>query len=132
MNEQESDANRIEIYALRLKERAVRDMDSAYIRFAELVSPEVADQWRDGLQNAIAGLAYNPRRHSLAPENFQREVRQIVYRRSGSKVAYRILFTITGELEGSQDAPTVTILHVRHASSRPMTRTQSRQIESEE
>ncbi|MBC7529371.1 MAG: type II toxin-antitoxin system RelE/ParE family toxin [Chthonomonadaceae bacterium] len=110
----------------------MRDIESAYVRFADLVSAEVADKWRDGIQETIAGLAYNPRRYPRAPENFQREVRQIVYRRAGSKVAYRILFIVTGESEDSSDAPTVTILHVRHASSRPVTRTQARQIETEE
>ena len=114
------------------QERAVRDINIAYVRFAELTTPDIADAWRNGLKEAIAGLATNPRRYPLVPERFRRKVRHIVYRRQGSKTAYRILFTITGEEEASQDAPTVTILHVRHAASRPISRTQAREIEAQE
>lgn len=132
MNEPDAHSEQPRIYALRLQERAVRDINIAYVRFAELVSADIADEWRVGIQEAIAGLATNPRRYPRVPERFQREVRHALYRRPGSRTAYRILFTITGEEEGSQDAPTVTILHVRHASSRPITRTQARQIEAQE
>ena len=119
-------------YALRLHERAVRDINAAFVRFSELGSFDVADQWRDELREAISSLATNPRRCPLAPERFRREVRQLVYRRRGSRTAYRILFTITGEQAESEDAPTVTILHIRHASARPIPRSRTREIEADE
>lgn len=119
-------------YVIRLRERAVRDINTAYVRFAEVVSEAVANEWRDGLTEAIAGLAISPRRYPLAPERFRREVRQFLYRRSGSQVAYRVLFTILGEEAQSPDPPTVIILHVRHASARSVTRRQAREIETEE
>ena len=78
-----------------------------------------------GLKETIAGLSTRPRRYSVVPERFRREVRHALYHRPGSQSVYRILFTITGEQESSEDAPTVTILHVRHASSRPITGTLS-------
>lgn len=119
-------------YALRFTERARRDLDIATAHFAQAASPEIAVAWREGIYEAIASLATFSRRCPRAPERFRREVRQLIYRRPGSRVAYRILFTISGEEEGSLEAPTVTIFHVRHASARPITRTQAREIESEE
>ena len=119
-------------YVLRLRERAVRDITAAYVRFAEVVSVAIADEWRDGLMDTIAGLATLPRRYPVAPERFRGEVRQLRYQRPGSQVAYRVLFTITGEQAQSPDPPAVIILHVRHATTRRMTRTQIREIESAE
>ena len=98
----------------------------------ELVSLKAADNWRDGLKTTIAGLATNPRRYPLTSERFRREVRQVLYRRGGSKTTYRVLYTITSEENQAPEPPTVTILHVRHAAMRPITRAEARQLESME
>jgi plasmid stabilization system protein ParE len=119
-------------YALRFTERAQRDLDAATIHFAETASPEVAVAWREGLYKALESLATFPRRCSPAPERFRREIRQMLYRRTGSQTTYRILFGFAGEEETSPDAPTVIILHIRHASARPITHTQARTIEVEQ
>lgn len=118
-------------YALRFQERALRDIDAAFVRLAELTSDEIADEWRDGLREAIAGLAASPRRHPLAPERFRREVRHLLYQRPGSRVTYRVLFTVTGEEEGASEGPTVTILHLRHGAAKPLTRAEARQVEGQ-
>lgn len=129
MTLQNADNQEPAVYALRLQELAVRNITAAYVRMAELVSPEIADEWRDGLLRDIAGLATYPRRHPLVAEKFKREVRHFVYSRPKSQTAYRVLFTITGEQQSSFDPPTVTILHVRHGATRPITRVEARQIE---
>lgn len=117
------------LFAIRLTERAQRNIDAATVRFAETVSPEVAIEWRDGLYQVLASLAIFPRRYPTPPETFGREVRQLVYRRSGSAAAYRIFFAITGENPGTADAPTVTVLHLRHAASKTLTRGEIRDME---
>ncbi len=119
-------------YALRVTQRAQRDLDAATVYFAETASPEIAVMWREGIYAELASLATFPRRCPRVPEQFHREVRQLLYRRSGSQTAYRILFAIAGEEETSPDAPTVIILHVRHTAARPITRTQVRIIEAEQ
>ena len=132
MSKQDDDEKKPVIYALRLQERAIRDINIAFVRFAETVDPDIARQWRKGVREAISGLSANPRRYPLVPEKFQGEVRHILYRRTGSSSAYRIVFSITGEEADSDDAPTVSIIHVRHAAARPMTRKEARQIESQQ
>jgi plasmid stabilization system protein ParE len=132
MNRSDPDPTELVTYALRLREHALRDINTAYVRFAEEVSEAIANEWRDGLMKAIGELATLPRRCSLALERFRREVRQLLYQRPGSQVKYRILFTITGTQEALPEPPTVTVIHVRHASTRPITRTQVREIEAEE
>ena len=132
MNRSNSEPDEPTTYALRLREYALRDINAAYVRFAEEVSEAVANEWRDGLMKAIGELGTMPRRCPVVPEHFRREVRQLLYQRPGSQVKYRILFTITGEQEFSPEPPTVTVLHVRHASARPITRTQIREIEAQE
>ena len=119
-------------YVVRLRERAVRDINAAYVRMAEEVSDAIADQWREGLYEALATLATMPRRCPLVPERFRGEVRQRLYQRSGGQAKYRILFMITGEEISSLEPPTVEVIHVRHASARPITRTQAREIEAAE
>ena len=132
MNRPHSEPDEPTVYALRLREYAVRDINAAYVRFAEEVSEAVANEWHDGLMKAISELATMPRRCPVVPERFHREMRQLLYQRPGSQVKHRILFTITGEQEVSPEPPTVTVFHVRHASARPITRTQIREIEAQE
>ncbi len=132
MSGQDNGETEYRVYAIRLQERAIRDVTAAYVRMEELVSLKSADDWRDGLKISIAGLATSPRRYPLAPERFHREVRQILYRRGGSKTTYRILYNIALEETQAPEPPTVTVIHVRHAAMRPITRAQARQIESKE
>ena len=119
-------------YAVRLTERAQRDIDEATLHFADTASEQIAVAWREGFYEAIAALATLPRAYPLVPERFRGEVRQMPYRRTGNATAYRVLFTITGEEPNALDAPTVNILHVRHAAARPLTRTQIRAIEAQQ
>ena len=67
-------------------------------------APVVADDWIDGLLEAIESLGSFPRRCSLAPENSDHpeEIRQLIYS------SHRILFAI-----GKQR---VHVLHIRHCS----------------
>jgi plasmid stabilization system protein ParE len=115
------------IYALRFTDRARTDIDAAHARFVALAGQVVADAWKDGLFEAVASLSTMPRR-ALASEQrrFRHEVRQLIYRRPGSDVAYRVLFTIVEEAE---DAPFVRIVHVRHGAQRPISRAEAREIE---
>lgn len=115
-------------HALRFSRRALADIDAAHARFVEMVDQEVADDWKDGLLDAIARLATTPGRQ-IIPEarRFQQEVRQIIYRRSGSRVAYRVLFTVQAS---SPDGPIVHIVTVRHGAARPITRAEARAIKS--
>ena len=53
----------------------------------------------------------------------------MLYRRTAGGPAYRVLFVLR---ENSDDAPTVTIIHVRHAAHKPMTRKEAREIEASE
>ncbi len=117
------------VYALRFSRRALADIDAAHARFVELAEQSVADEWKDGLFDAIARLATVPGR-ALIPEaaRFRQEVRQIIYRRPGSRVAYRVLFTV--QLSGP-DGPVVSIVTVRHGAARPITRAEAKEIEAD-
>ena len=115
-------------YALRITPRAAADIDAAHARFVELTDEEIADDWKAGLLEAVAPLAFMPHRQ-IAPEQarFQQEIRQIIYRRRTGSVAYRVLFTI---VEEKDDASYVRILHVRHGAARPITRAEAKEIEA--
>ncbi len=115
-------------YAIRILPHAERDIEAHLVYIADMVGVEVGRSWYDGLRDAIALLSQNPRRHSVISENqrFRREVRQFLYRRTPHGPAWRVLFIVQEETE---DAPTVSVLHVRHAAQRPITRSEARQIE---
>jgi hypothetical protein len=56
----------------------------------------------------------------------------MVYRRPGSSpnsVAYLVLFTVE---DNTPDGPRVTILHVRHAARKPLSRAEARAIQNED
>ncbi len=71
-------------------------------------SPEQADDWLSGLDNAIRSLDTFPARCPLAPESnvFNEQLRRLLYGRG--RGAYRILFAITDD--------TVVVLRVRHSA----------------
>ena len=118
------------LYALRITPRAERDIETAIVHFSDTAGLEIAQAWRGRLFEEIAGLATNPTRFPVAPEmpflrGFKREFRQLVWRRTVSSVAYRIIFWID---EDSDDGPTVTIAYVRHGSAKPITRKDVRDL----
>ena len=79
----------------------------------------------------ISTLATLPRRRAIADENrlFQNDVWEYLYQFRKSRVIYRILFEI---VEKDEDTPFVHVLHIRHASRKPMTRAEAREIEKDE
>ncbi len=115
-------------YALRILPHAERDIEAHLVRIADMAGAEAGRAWYNGLRETIALLSQSPQQHSIISENqrFRREVRQFLYRRTPRGAAWRVLFTVQEEAE---DAPTVSILHVRHAAQKPITRTEARQIE---
>jgi plasmid stabilization system protein ParE len=115
VSEQEDD---LKVYAIRFTDTARSDIDYASDRFAAYAGNDVADEWEDGLEEAISHLATGPHR-PLAVESalFEVEVRYLTYQRHRSRAAYRVLFTVREE---TPDGPQVIVFHVRHASARPL------------
>ena len=118
-------------YVVRFRERARREIYQAVAHFIESAGDDTAIEWHNGLTNEMAALSQFPRRCPRVPEQFTREVRQLVYRRGRGRAAYRVLFTLTNEEPDALEPPTVTVIHIRHAAVRPMTRREIREIEAE-
>lgn len=115
-------------HRLRIAERASRDIVEAVVHFIDTAGDYVAEQWQEGLYAEFAALATQPRRFAVVPEAvFRQETRQLLYRRTNQSAAYRLLYIVT---EGD-DGPTVTLIHVRHASARPIRRAEARIIEAQ-
>ena len=91
----EPEAEDLPAYAVRLSVQAQQDVINAAFRLAELTqNPVLAEQWAEGLYLEVGRLATNPRGYVVAEHEtrrFGRETRQMIYRRSASSVAYRIL-----------------------------------------
>ena len=123
-----------ERYGLHIQTRAGRDIEAHLGRLAEIAGADVAREWREGLLTAVSTLAENPRRCPLIPEQtrFLRETRQLLYRRTPSGPAWRVLFIIEDTEAGSLEPPTVHLIHVRHGAQRPITRTEAKQLETNE
>lgn len=119
------------VYGLRFTDRALAHIDAAYARFSEVSGQDIADAWKDGLLDEVSALATLPLRHPAPAEaaHFRGNVRQLLYRRSGSRAVYRLLFAV---LENGPDGPVVTILALRHGAARPITRAEAKEMEAEE
>ena len=115
-------------YTLRVSPRARQELEAHLQHILEVAGEETGRAWYDGMLAAIGTLSENPRRRAVIPEQdrFRTEIRQISYRRTPHGPAWRVLFTIT---EGSEDAPTVNLLHIRHGAQKPITCTEARKIE---
>ena len=92
-------------------QQAQQGIEKAYLWFSK-DSPRKARLWLEGLYKAILSLEQMPYRCSLAFENnfLEEEIRQLIYGKGRS--AYRILFTITGDI--------VQILFVRYVAQKPL------------
>ena len=117
-----------QIWAIRQTTRADIDVLAASVYIAETAGVEIARDWLEGLKAEIAKLAQLPTRWPLAEEDklFRESVRRMLYRRTAGGPAYRVLFVLR---ENPDDAPTVVIIHIRHAAQKPMTRKEAREIE---
>ena len=111
-------------YEVRLTEPAEVEVEAEHARLADLVSPEYADRWRDGLLAEIGKLALFPARHEVALENdlYDVEVRRLLYfgptKRRRAASTYRILFYIVEPLPGEAQG-LVRVLHVWHGTQHP-------------
>ncbi len=135
--EPEKESEKPQTYALRFSPRALADIEAAFERLLFLTGVAAAIAWKDGLFDAAATLATNPRRLAVAPESrfFTRRfssgdgVRQLLYRRTPASPFYRLFFVATDDTD---DGPTVILLHLRHGARRPLTRSEAQEIEREE
>jgi plasmid stabilization system protein ParE len=125
----------VTIYALRIGPRAERDIAAAVARFLEQEGSgeAIAAAWERGLYAAFGTLATQPRRYLVAREAMLfpgRELRQLVYRRTPSSVAYRLLYSV--EDAGMAEGPTVRLVHMRHGSARAMTWAEAQEIKAQD
>lgn len=99
-------------YRVEISSIAEAEVDNAFLRLSQVISPEKARQWHQGLLKTIESLSEMPKRCPLARENkyFSQEIRQILYSRGRN--TYRILFTVIEEIE----VPTVRIFHIRYGT----------------
>ena len=108
-------------YAVRLASSAGRELQEEHSRLAGISDLGVADDWRDGVREAVRGLATYPERCTVVVENRlfpDGVVHQLPYRRRRGPF-WRILFTVHEADEN--DPPTVRVHHIRHGARAPMT-----------
>lgn len=118
-------------WVIRFTERANANLEAGWEHFAQTAGEEIADIWREGLENEIAKLSRMPERLPIASENhrFTATVRSLLYRRTPRGPAYRVLFILRLPAE---ESPTVEIINIRHAAQRPITKKEAREMESGE
>jgi plasmid stabilization system protein ParE len=104
------------VYEVQLTEPAEAEMDAAYLNRMQN-GLQSAERWYAGLVRALESLSTFPNRFPLASDNIASDgVRQMLYG-SGSS-AYRVLYRV---IEPQKDeAGIVRVLHIRHASRRPL------------
>jgi len=114
-------------YAVRIWPRALHEIQAAADRFADISGEEIGRAWYTGILLELPKLAENPRRFSVISEGryFAHEIRQVLYRRTPSSAAYRVLFTIA---EDSLDGPLIALIHIRHAAARPISRREAQAL----
>lgn len=119
------------IWAIRFTTWASADLAAAWRHFALTAGEDIANAWNTDLKAEIAKLARLPERHSVANETrfFSYTVRKFLYRRTPRGPAYHVFFALR---VSPDDAPSVQIMHIRHAARSPITRKEAREIESSE
>ncbi len=115
----------VPVYAVRLSPAASAQAVAEYDRLTQTADTEAAEDWREGLRAAWAGLARLPQRCPVAPEDaaFQQfspgpPLRVFLYRRGSRRSAWRLLFTI--HEADAHDPATVRVQHIRHSAQLPL------------
>lgn len=115
-------------YAIRFSAQADQDVNETLLRLADINGNPAARDWRDRLLEEVGTLAQSPRRFALddhASRRLKRETRRLLYRSAPKGAAYHVYYVVQDE---SADGPRVTVLHIRHAARRPITRKEARGI----
>ena len=116
------------VYSVRVSPQVREDIAAAVVRLAEFSSDKAAAIWRDRLLAEMGALAQNPRRFVQDPQatrRFGQEIRRMLFRASEGGAAYHVFYSVRDE---TPDGPRVQVVHVRHASRRPITREEARQV----
>jgi hypothetical protein len=120
-------------YSVRLTPQADREAVEAAAWLSEQAGggEERARDWYAGLLRMVGTLATDPGRLAVRERESRllgRPVRALSYRHtpSGSRVAYHAFYQVEDD---SPDGPRVTVIHVRHAARRLLTRSEARVIE---
>ena len=102
------------MYQIELLPRAIAELRSIVLWWAEHHSSEQAGLWLIGIEAAIAGLANQPEQHSSAieAESFPFEVKELHYGVKRRKT-HRILFAVRGDV--------VRVYSVRHLAQDVLT-----------
>ncbi|MES2463559.1 MAG: type II toxin-antitoxin system RelE/ParE family toxin [Armatimonadota bacterium] len=120
-----------EVYAVRFSARASREINEATVRLADLTGDAMlAQEWLEGLYRVAATLATHPGRFALRFDESRKigiEVRRLLYQRSAGSAAYHLYYRVE---EQGEDGSRVIVLHLRHASRRPITRAEAKDIRS--
>ena len=100
-------------FEVSLSPRAIADIENVYLWLKEQ-NPAFANEWFQGLSDALVSLEQLPARCPVAAESqeLDREVRQLLYRKS-KRTAFRILFGIS--------VNEVFVYRIRHTSQQYLT-----------
>ena len=105
------------IYEVRITEPAEMEADAAYLGRMQF-GMHAAQQWYAGLLRELDSLSQFPGRCAFAPESeaLGGGIRQLLFGKG--RDAYRILYRV---IEPTSSNPgIVRVLHIRHASQRPI------------
>ena len=121
----DSEGENLPVYAIRISPTAMAIAVAEYDRLLITVGARGAEDWREGLLTAWAGLATLPLRCSLAHENeaFQTfrpgpPLRVYLYRSGRRGNVWRLLFT--AHEETADDPPIVQVHQIRHGAQDPL------------
>ena len=119
------------IWAIRFTERAREEILVAEDYLLATAGAGAAVEWSSGLIVEAGKLAQYPTIWPVAEEDslFRQTVRRLLYRPSRRSQTYRVLFVLR---QTPEDAPTVSIIHVRHSAQAAMTASEAREIEEAE
>jgi len=128
-------------WSVRFTPHATDEALEAAARWAELNAPETSGEerqqralaWYAGMEAAAGTLATNPRRFAVRERESRLlglQVHALLHRHTaggGGGGAYHAFYQVEDD---TPDVPRVTILHVRHAARRPLTRAEAREIQT--
>lgn len=113
-------AEKLPRYFVKIMPSARQDIINIHEAFLTSVGIRIAEEWEEGLYDALVRLANTPHREvdQVASRRFGTETRKMLYRRVSGAVGYHVFFAVEADEQAPGGTGYVMVVAVRHASAR--------------
>jgi hypothetical protein len=133
-----SEIDELRPYFVVVRPELAADIARIHGQMVGLFGVRFADEWEDGLYDALTDLAFTPVRqiaefenNLIAQNSPEFIIRRMVYCKRGSKISIIIFFVVTDDSNAPGARGYVHLLHARHGSQDSLTSEEAAKLQKQ-